>query len=182
MPPRRIFVRGTSGSGKSTLARKIAEKLDLEYIEMDAIHHQPNWTERPREETAAILDEVTKRENWVVDGNYSFALDHHVDRADMVVWLDYSFPFVFGRLLLRTLRRGIKKEVLWAGNRETLTKAFFSKDSILWWMITTHHRRRRQCLEMKKALKDRPGNFVHLTSPLQTDLWLISLDKRSADS
>ncbi|MFE6924537.1 AAA family ATPase [Nocardia sp. NPDC057663] len=41
---RRISVVGTSGSGKSTLARRISRQLDIPYIELDAIHHQPVWT------------------------------------------------------------------------------------------------------------------------------------------
>lgn len=176
--PRTVFVRGTTGSGKTTLARALAKKLGVEYVEMDAIHHLPNWGERPRDETCAIVDEIVQREGWVIDGNYGHALDPHVGKADMVVWLDYSFLFVFFRLLSRTVRRSLRREVLWAGNRETFFKAFCTRDSILWWMITTHLRRRRQCQAMKSALVGSRTEFVHLTSPLETELWLARLSAR----
>jgi adenylate kinase family enzyme len=40
---KRVNVKGSSGSGKSTFARELAAKLDLPYVELDALHHGPNW-------------------------------------------------------------------------------------------------------------------------------------------
>jgi len=42
---KRINVKGTSGSGKSTFAAELARRLDLPYVELDALHHGPNWSE-----------------------------------------------------------------------------------------------------------------------------------------
>ena len=36
--------------GKSTLSRALSKKLNLPYIELDAIHHLPNWRERSTED------------------------------------------------------------------------------------------------------------------------------------
>ena len=36
--------------GKSTLSRALSKKLNLPYIELDAIHHLPNWRERSAED------------------------------------------------------------------------------------------------------------------------------------
>ena len=44
MQPRRIAIVGNSGSGKTTLARAVAERIDAEHIELDAIHHLEDWT------------------------------------------------------------------------------------------------------------------------------------------
>jgi len=46
----RINVIGTSGSGKSSFSKRLAEKLDVPYIELDALHWKPNWTESTDEE------------------------------------------------------------------------------------------------------------------------------------
>jgi adenylate kinase family enzyme len=51
--PRRISVKGCSGSGKSTLAPELARRLGLNYIELDALHHGPNWSEPTAEEFQA---------------------------------------------------------------------------------------------------------------------------------
>jgi hypothetical protein len=42
------------------------------------------------------------------------------------------------------VRRSLTQEELFAGNRESLRQAFFSRESILWWVITTFHQRRQQ--------------------------------------
>ena len=47
-PYKRIAVIGATCSGKSTLARKLAKKLALDYIELDALQWGPNWNRRPK--------------------------------------------------------------------------------------------------------------------------------------
>jgi len=50
---RRVNVKGISGSGKSTFAAELAQRLDRPYIELDALHHGPNWSEPTAEEFRA---------------------------------------------------------------------------------------------------------------------------------
>ena len=46
---RRIVVIGATGSGKSTLAERLARKQGSAFIELDALHWEPNWNEAPLE-------------------------------------------------------------------------------------------------------------------------------------
>ena len=46
----RINVIGTSGSGKSTFSKRIANKLNIPYIELDALFWNANWIESTDEE------------------------------------------------------------------------------------------------------------------------------------
>ena len=39
----RIAITGPSGSGKTTLAVEIARTLGIPHVEIDALHHGPNW-------------------------------------------------------------------------------------------------------------------------------------------
>jgi len=48
------------------------------------------------------------------------------------------------RGIRRTLPRCLSREELWSGNRESLTKTFFSKDSIFRWLATSYGRRKRE--------------------------------------
>ena len=48
-PNKRIVVVGTTSSGKSTLASQLAEKIGADFIELDALHWEPNWVEAPEE-------------------------------------------------------------------------------------------------------------------------------------
>ena len=130
-PGRRINVVGTTGSGKTTAAREIAERLCVPYIELDALFWKPEWGQTPDEEFLPAVDEATRGAQWVLDGNYSRTRSIVWPRANTIVWLDYSFPRVFARLLWRTIRRSITREELWVGCRERLRISFLSRDSIL---------------------------------------------------
>jgi hypothetical protein len=57
----------------------------------------------------------------VVDGNYRAVVPDLVwARADTVVWLDLPRRTVLRRVTWRSLRRVVRREELWNGNRETL--------------------------------------------------------------
>ena len=75
----------------------------------------------------------------------------------MLIWLNYSFPFIFGRLTKRTARRVLRQERLFANNRESVRRSFFSRDSILFYLIQTYSRRRR---EYRKLFND--DRYAHL--------------------
>lgn len=59
------------------------------------------------------------------------------------MWLDYGRLTVLSRVVLRTLRRAFSREPLWAGNRETLGRALFSRHGIVLWSLTTYGRNRK---------------------------------------
>ena len=166
---RRIVVIGSSCSGKTTLAKRIAGELVIQHIELDAIHWMPNWAQRPPEELQKLTAAAVAQDRWVVDGNYLSVKDIVWAKATTVIWLDYSFPVVFFRALRRTLSRSLTGQDLFSGNRESLAKAFLSKESILLWVITTFHRRRREFQQIIR--KDEfPGlKFVHLRNQRDTN-------------
>ena len=92
--PRRITVRGTSGSGKSTFSAELARRLDLPWIELDALHHGPDWSAPKAEEfqdrVRAAMDAAP--DGWVIDGSYDSKLgDLVLAAADTIVWLDPPF-------------------------------------------------------------------------------------------
>ncbi|MCH8292842.1 hypothetical protein IH992_17260 [Candidatus Poribacteria bacterium] len=51
---------------------------------------------------------------------------------------------VYWRLLRRTLKRIMGREVLFSGNRESFRLLFLSRDSLLWYEIQNYARRRRK--------------------------------------
>ena len=43
---RRVCLIATaSGNGKTTVGRQLARRLGVPFVELDALHHGPNWTE-----------------------------------------------------------------------------------------------------------------------------------------
>jgi adenylate kinase family enzyme len=139
----RVAIVGTSCAGKSTLAASLAECLDVPRIDLDALYWGPNWTPSPPEEFRNSVDQATSQLRWICAGNYRVVRDLVWQRATAVIWLDYSFPVVFGRALRRTLSRCLRRTPVFGGNRETFRKSFFSQDSILLWVVQTHGRNRK---------------------------------------
>ena len=91
---------------------------------------------RSPEEFRALLDEATRGDKWVVAGNYTtVSKEISWRRADTMIWLDMPFLSCFSQLLQRTIKRSLTGELICNGNRESLSKQFFSKQSLLWWCI-----------------------------------------------
>jgi adenylate kinase family enzyme len=141
---RRIAVVGSTASGKSTFAVKLAARLALRHVELDALFWRPNWTPPDDEDFRAIVRREASADAWVMDGNYSRFLPITLERADAVVWLDLPLRTCLSRVIARTVRRARTRENLWAsGNREDLRK-LLGRDSLVWWVLKTHRRRRRE--------------------------------------
>lgn len=174
-PGDRINVVGTTGSGKTTVARAIADRLGMEHIELDALFWKPDWGETPDEEFLPSVDEATRGDRWVLDGNYSRTRPIVWPRVDTVVWLDYSFARVFGQLLRRTIRRAITKEPMWGGCVENPRLAFFSRESILLWCLQTYWKRRRNYPAILNKPEHRHLTVIRLRNRRQTTQWLRNL-------
>lgn len=141
---RRVCLISTaSGSGKTTVGRLLAERLGVPFHELDALHHGPHWTEASAEELRLLVEPLVRDEGWVIDNPYRGKLGDLVpEAADTVVWLDLPSRVWLPRLVRRTLRRAVRREELWNGNRETLRSALLSRDSLLLYALRNHRRRR----------------------------------------
>jgi adenylate kinase family enzyme len=169
----RIVVLGTSGSGKSTLARQLGSRLSLPYFEMDSLHWNPSWKATPLPEFRHRVQQAVQQSRWVTEGNYSVVRDLLLERADTLIWLDYSFGVVFSRLFSRSLRRIILQERVCNGNLETFAQTFLSRESVLLWAIQTYRRRRRQLSQLFAQRTDL--KLVRFGHPRQTQAWLEQL-------
>jgi len=154
------------------MARAIAERLGIEHIELDALFWKPNWGQTPDDEFLPAVNDATRGDRWVLDGNYSRTRPMVWRRADTIVWLDYSFPCIFARLLWRTIRRSITKEELWSGCRERFRISFLSRDSILIWCLKTYWRRRRNYPEILSRPEHKHLRLIHLHSPREARTWV----------
>jgi len=120
------------------------------------------------------LSDAVAQPQWVIDGNYSSIRDRIWQRADCIIWLNYSFPVIFGRLVVRTWRRIFRGEECCNGNRETFSQTF-SRDSVLWWAITTYARRRREYPKLLQECSAAGKTVVIHASPSATEAWLADL-------
>ena len=145
-PPRRIAVLSSaSGSGKTVLARRLAARHGLPYYELDALHHGPHWTEPTAAEFQGIVAPIVAEPTWVIDGSYRGKLgDLVLNRAELVIWLDLPRRVWAPRLGWRTIRRIVRREELWNGNRETVRNVLIGRDSLFRFAWRTYPERRRR--------------------------------------
>jgi adenylate kinase family enzyme len=169
---RKIAVMGGSCSGKTTLARLAAQRLGVLHVELDALHHGPNWVEATAEELRAKVDATLGGlEGWVVDGNYLGKLGTSVvDQTDTIVFLDLPLATVLRRMWRRTTTRIHDGTELWGtGNRETWPNFLFKRNGLLFWTLRTHRRRRRDMAGLA------PRCVVRLRTPAEVERWLAGL-------
>lgn len=171
----RFSVVGTTGAGKTTTARRIAQRLEIPHVELDALYWGPEWSPASLPVFRTRVADAVRDEAWVVDGNYSKVRDIVWRRADVVVWLDYELPVILRQLVCRTLRRCVRQEELWNGNRETLREAFFSRKSIVLWALRTYRRRRKEYSALFQGSDYAHLSLMRLTSPRSTRRWVANL-------
>lgn len=178
-PGNRIRVVGTSGSGKTTLARRLAARLGIPHIELDALHWEPGWTMAEPDVFGDRIAKASSSTSWVMDGNYSSTSVRVVPwgAVDTLIFLDYSLPVILKRIIMRSLRRAVTGVELWNGNRERW-QDMFSRDSIILWSLTTYRRRRRQYRVLLNNPEVAHLTIIHLHSPRETERWLRQVTPR----
>ena len=139
------MIATASSSGKTTLGRRLAERLGVPFVELDALHHGPGWTEATAEELRAKVEPILATDGWVIDGGYTGKIGTIVqDAADTIVWLDLPRRVWLPRLIRRTVVRVVRREELWNGNRESLRGVVLGPGALLGYALRTAPRRRQR--------------------------------------
>lgn len=85
----KVIVIGSPGAGKSTFARKLRDVTGIPLYYLDRIWHRPDRTNVTREEFDRRLNEILKKDRWIIDGNYQRTLEPRLKRCDTVFLLDF---------------------------------------------------------------------------------------------
>lgn len=86
---RKVIVIGSPGAGKSTFARKLRDETNLPLYYLDMLWHKPDGTNISREEFDLRLDEIIRKDRWIIDGNYQRTLEIRLKECDTVFLLDF---------------------------------------------------------------------------------------------
>ena len=172
--PRRIVLKGTSGAGKTTLGAELSRRLGVPFIELDALHHGPNWTAATSDELRAGVRAAMAAapDGWVIDGNYDSKLGDTVTaEAEVIVWLDLPLATKLLRTARRSLVRMRNDEELWNGNKETWRGWIADRDALFPYLVKAHRRHRR---EWPKRFAGDP-RVVRLRSDAEVWQWVERL-------
>jgi adenylate kinase family enzyme len=177
---KRVSIVGSSGSGKTTLAKAVSVRLDVPHLELDEVYHQPNWQPLPDDEFQAAVQPLVKQAAWVIDGNYKSTgvQDLIWRRADTVIWLDLSRATTMWRVTSRSIRRGLTRQELWNGNRESLLRLFHPNPevNIVAWTWSRYRGTRERYEVASMADTWSHLAWIHLTSPREIDEFVSSLE------
>jgi adenylate kinase family enzyme len=143
----RVLVIGPGGSGKSTVAKKIAGRLGLPLIHLDALYWQPGWRATAEKAWDEVVRELIAAPRWVIDGNYGGTLGARLARCDTVVFLDLPRATCLWRVVKRWLAfRGRSRPDMAPDCPERLSWEFVS------WIWTYPWRRRPDILRRLTGL------------------------------
>lgn len=103
--PHKIAIIGSPGAGKSTFAVQLQKATGLPLYHLDQLHFLPNWEYAyTKEEWLVFMDELTAREEWIIDGNYFATLEQRIRAADTIIYLQISPLKALHRIFKRRLQ------------------------------------------------------------------------------
>lgn len=145
-PYKKILVVGPGGAGKSTFSKKLSEVLNIPVYHLDNIYWLPNWEHLTREELMEKVNEITSKDKWIIDGNYSGSLEQRVPLADVIIFLDFNIFFCVCSATKRMLKsKKVKRDDLTEGCVEKLDKNFID---FIKWVMAFRKKNRPKMLEI----------------------------------
>jgi adenylate kinase family enzyme len=174
---RRILVYGVTGSGKTTLAERLGRLTGIPWTSVDDLTWRPGWVPVPEDEQRRMFTGLCAGEAWVLDTAYGAWVDVALDRAELVVGLDYPRWLSLGRLVRRTLARNLDRRPVCNGNVETWRNTF-SGDSIVLWHFRSFTRKRERLAAWQAD--DAMPPVLRIRSPRELEAWVRSVADESS--
>jgi adenylate kinase family enzyme len=173
---RRVLIYGVTGSGKSTLAARLSTITNIPWHSVDDLTWEPGWMQVPVEEQRRRISAICAQPAWILDTAYSAWMDEPLDRAELIIALDYPRWFSLQRLVRRTIANLVRRRSVCNGNYETLP-GLVSSDSIVRWHFTTFRHKRER---IRRWMSDSSAPPVkQFTSARETAAWLAGATKAS---
>ena len=101
---KRIAVIGSPGAGKTTFAKKLSSILSLPLYHLDFFYHDNKFAYyEDKQAWRAKVEELADKPNWIIDGNYMSTFDIRFDKADTIIFLDFSRTVALRRAIARRI-------------------------------------------------------------------------------
>ena len=143
---KRICIIGGSGTGKTTLANNLGKQLKLPVYHIDGIHYLKDWEVRNKDERDRIILEKIDEDKWIIDGTYNSTLKQRLEKADFIIYLDYSSIAQIKGILGRFIRNHGKEKQEIPGYEEKMSWEFFL------WVVNWRKNKRKTIIENIKEV------------------------------
>lgn len=173
---KRVLVIGNSGSGKSTLAERLSECLDLPFFASDHFYWEDDWKTASTQKVRQRVREVISQDVWILDGNFDAEREFVWQKADCIIWLDYSMTTIIRQIVARNFRWVITRQETWSGNRMTLQRAILG----IRHAIKSYSRKKQNYPRWLAALSGVMLYRFHTRQ--ETDVWLQSLAPKGPEA
>ena len=160
---KRIMVIGCPGSGKSTFARALHQKTGVPLYHLDMLYWNADKT---TVEKSAFLERhaaVLKKDEWIIDGNFSSTMELRLALCDTVVFLDFSMEVCLDGV--RERRGKPRSDIPWVETEEDAEFIAFIK--------SFNEQRRPQVMALLQRYSDK--NVLIFQSRAKADAFLAQL-------
>ena len=86
---KKIIVIGCPGSGKSTFSRELHGITGIPLYHLDMMYWNSDRTTVDKSVFLEKLSATIKKDEWIIDGNYSSTMELRMSVCDTVIFLDY---------------------------------------------------------------------------------------------
>ena len=120
----RVHIIGGPGSGKTSLAADIAARTGIPVHQLDEVARVGggNGPVRSPQERARLVDAILAGERWITEGVHLGWVEPFLERADVIVWLDYVSWRRATRRIVRRFVEGAIAEMRTRPARERFTR------------------------------------------------------------
>lgn len=150
---KKVIVVGCSGAGKSTFSRKLRDKTGLTLYYLDIIWHKADKTTISREEFDMRLSEILKKDEYIIDGDYSRTIELRLKDCDTVFFLDFPLDVCLEGV---SSRIGTKREEMpWI--ETAFDKEFYD------WIVDWQKNQRQRLIDLLDRYKDKVNVVIFKT-------------------
>ena len=148
------------------MARQLGEKLKINVYHLDALFWKPNWVGVPKDEQIKVQNDLVKKEDWIIDGNYGGTMDIRLNAADTIIFLDIPRTICVYRAFKRMLQyRNKTRPDMGEGCEERFSFEFFK------WIWEYPKTKRPKILDRLKQLS-KEKEVIILKSPKEVENYI----------
>ncbi len=146
----KIRIIGCSGSGKTYFAKRLSEKYNVPYFDLDDIQWDNSQNsygvKMPIDKRNQMLNDILQQPDWIIEGVYYAWVQQSFEEADMIYVLDMPKRLYKFRIIKRFIQRKIGTE---KGKKETFKSVY----NLLKWTDTFQNANMKEIIRILEQHK-----------------------------